>query len=86
MLCVVRECVRAFEPEYVRAFEPECVRGAVFCVMVAEEVVVVVVVMLSLRMILSLQIVRISCLLKRRNGPTDGRTDLRTDLLFEFLV
>ena len=46
-------------------------------------VVVVVawaVVMLSLRMILSLQIVRNSGLLKRRNGRTYGRTDLRTDL------
>ena len=35
--------------------------------------------MVPLRMILCLQIVRFPCFLKRRNGPTYGRMDLRTD-------
>ena len=45
-------------------------------VMLVEETLAVVVV--SLGMILCLQRVRFSCLLKRRSGWTDGPTDLRT--------
>ena len=49
----------------------------------AAVMVVVAVVVVSLGMLLRLQIVRFSCLLKRRNGRTYGRTDLRTDPLIE---
>ena len=38
------------------------------------------VVVVSFGMIFCLQIVRFSCLLKRRNGPMDGPTDGPTDL------
>ena len=55
--------------------------GAVMVVAVAATVAVVAALaeaMVPLRMILCLQIVRFPCFLKRRNGQTDLRTDLRT--------
>ena len=48
-------------------------------VIVVAAVVALAVIVVSLGMVLCLQIVRFSCLLKRRNGRTYGRTDLQMD-------
>ena len=53
--------------------------------MVVAAVVALVVIVVSLGMILCLEIVRFSCLLKRHNRWTDGRTYGRTDLWMDGL-
>ena len=50
----------------------------VVMVMVEELAVTLVDVVVSSGMILSFQKARFSCFLKKRNGHTDGRTDIRT--------
>ena len=84
MYAFVRECVGAFGTECVSVC---AVVVLVVAAVVVSAVVALVVIVVSLGMTLCFQIVRFSCLLKRRNRGTDGRTygqtDERTDALIE---